>query len=481
MSANIIATEKVQIDPINAPPDSAFSFRGGYPIISFLIAQSDKYLVGKSLRLCGEFKITNGAGVAVKNNDGVGGGNGATRLNCSIDSRIGVASCLRQVTLSTLDNQTLEHIKEYPRLLSSLVPATHGGADLNNGNALGNITSSRSIVEACSLNTKRTFSIPIRCGLLSGTGLVPLGQNGTRGLIMNLECAPDASVLQPWLLGTATDPEAAESLQSGSVAGGVQIGDFSYTLSNVHLTYDLLVPDEEGAQMMNNASNGALQYNAYSSLYSVINSSDQTVSLNLGASKVQSIIHNIVPTTFVNNSQQLSNATYKLSNGPGVNAPILEVAYSKAGILFPRENRIDEQQKGVLGNEQSLIDAVTLETYLGAIKNINDLDNTLASCQTEIGKATRVNAVHGANINNPNRAIDDGGEDRWGMTLANKRPVFGLGIRQDIFKHGVDYSRTPYSVRVRSSLDGQNPNSLFTYVLASSTLLYSPEGIRVVS
>jgi len=479
MSANIIATEKVQIDPINAPPDSSFSFRGGYPIISFLIAQSDKYLVGKSLRLCGEFNITDGAGAAILNNGGVGVGNGATRKNCSIDSRVGVASTIRQVTLSTLDNQTLEHIKEYPRLLSSLVPATHGGADLNNGNALGNITSSRSIVQACSLNTKRSFSIPIRCGLLSGTGLVPLGQNGTRGMIMNLECAPDSSVLQPWLLGEATDPQAVETLQSGSVAGGAQIGDFSYTLSNVHLTYDLLVPDEEGAQMMNNASNGALQYNAYSSLYSVINSSDQTVSLNLGASKVQSIIHNIVPTTFVNNSQQLSNGTYKLQNGAAI-APIKEVAYSKAGILFPRENRIDEQQPGVIADERSSIDAITLETYLSSIKNINDLDNTLASAQTEDGKATRLNAYEGLNRNTPERNIG-GGEDRWGMTLANKRPVFGLGIRQDIFRHGVDYSRTPYSVRVRSELDGQHPNSLFTYILASSTLLYSPEGIRVVS
>lgn len=109
MSANIVATEKVQIDAINSPPDGKYSFRNGYPIVQFMIAQSDKYLVGKSLRLTGEIEInTDTAGQLPKNNDGVGGGNGAGRRNCSLDRVVGVAAAIQQVTLSTLDNQTLE-------------------------------------------------------------------------------------------------------------------------------------------------------------------------------------------------------------------------------------------------------------------------------------------------------------------------------------------------------------------------------------
>ena len=477
MSANILATEKVEIDPINAPPDGEYSFKNGYPIIQFLVAQSDKYLVGKSLRLTGQIEINNAAGDLPQNNAGVGGGNGATRRNASIDRVVGVASAIHQVTLSTLDNQTLEMVKQYPRLLSSLVSGTHGATDLTNGSSASQLVNSRDVVQACSLNTERSFSIPIRCGLLSGTGLIPLGQNGTRGMIVQMECAPDSSVLEPFLIADANDPDA-EAPTSGTTAS-LSIADFSYKLKNLSLTYDLLVPDSEGAQMMNNASQGALTYNAYSNLYSVINSSDQTVTLNLGASKVQSVIHNIIPTTKINNSQEKSNALYKLQNGAD-EADIKEVAYSKAGILFPRENRIDEKQPNAGADGESEIDCETLQTYLNSIRNINDIDNTLASAYTEASKATRVNSIAQAPASHVDPSVQGQYEDRWGNTLTNfTNPIFGLGIRQDPYMGGIDYSRQPYSVRVTSDLDGNNPNSLYTYVLAESQLMYSPQGIRI--
>ena len=238
---------------------------------------------------------------------------------------------------------------------------------------------------------------------------------------------------------------------------------------------------KKALNMMNNASQGALVYNAYSNLYSVINSSDQTVTLNLGASKVQSVIHNIIPTTKINNSQEQSNALYKLQNGAD-EADIKEVAYAKAGILFPRENRIDEKQPNAGANGETEIDCVTLQTYLNAIRNINDIDNTLASAYTETAKATRVNAIAQTPAAHADPNVLGQYEDRWGNTLTNyTNPIFGLGIRQDQFKHGVDYSRQPYSVRVTSDLDGNNPNSLYTYVLAENQLMYSPEGIRITS
>lgn len=479
MSANIIATEKVQIDPINAPPDNEYSFKNGYPIIQFLIAQSDKYLVGKSLRVCGEVELLDNTTTQVKNNNGVAGGNTVASRNACFDRVVGVASTISQVTLSTLDNQTLEMVKQYPRLLSSLVSATHGATDLTNGSSATQLVNSRGIVQACSLNTTRSFSIPIRCGLLSGTGLIPLGTNGSRGLQVQLECAPDSSVIEPFLKSTAANPDA-EAATSGTPTGSSSIADYSYRLKNLSLTYDLLVPDEEGAAMMNNASNGALTYNAYSNLYSVVNASDQTVTLNLGASKVQSVIHNIIPTTMINNPQEFSNALYKFKNGANA-APLNEVAYSKAGILFPRENRIDEKQPNA-GGGPSIVDSETLATYLNAVRNINDIDNTLASAKTEAGVDTRVNCVVKTPDSHPNDSPYGNFQDRWGNTLTNAtHPAFGLGTRMDTYRGGVDFSRQPYSVRVSSELDGNHPNSLFTYVLAESQLNYSPEGIKVSS
>ena len=65
-------------------------------------------------------------------------------------------------------------------------------------------------------------------------------------------------------------------------------------------------------------------------------------------------------------------------------------------------------------------------------------------------------------------------------TLPDPEPVFGLGVRLDPLSNvGVDYRNVPYSVRIVSDLDGNSPNSIYTYVLAQNSLMYSPQGIMV--
>ena len=490
--SNIIQTEKVSINPQNAPGNGVYSFKNGYPIVQFLIAQSSKYLVGKSVRLTGKIKILDAADAQVYNNAGVGGGNAAAAINATINETVGVASCIQQVTLSTLDHQTLEHIRQLPRLLSSIVSSTHSSPDLNNGTPIGNLTASRSIVEACSLNTQRDFSIPIRCGLLTGAGLIPIGQNGTQGMIVQLELSPDNTVLQPvkTVAAPLTAPYTSAGI-SGSAAAGADISQFHYQLSDLQLDYDLLVPDDEGVNAMETASNGQLTYNAYSSLYSVVNASDQQVVLNLGASKVQSVFHNLVPTPFVNNSSEFSNTLYKFDNGATYNQSVAldEVAFAKGGILFPLEERVNVEPK--LGEVPeavgSSLDAKVIEQYLNSVKPINTLTSTSISLMSEKNKSTRVTFASSdyREASGEYGVLDYNviyGEDRWPTTATDpNNHLFGIGIRQDQFKVGVDYSRTPYSVRIQSGLDGNSPLSLFTYVLATNTLTYSPQGIRVSS
>ncbi len=496
--SNIIQTEKVSINPQNAPSNGVYSFKNGYPIIQFLIAQSSKYLVGKSLRLTGKIKILDANDTQVKNNNGVGGANAVGGVNATINEVVGVASTIQQVTLSTLDHQTLEHIRQMPRLLSSIVSATHSSPDLNNGTPIGNLTASRSIVEACSLNTERDFSIPIRCGLLTGAGVIPLGQNGTQGMIVQLELSPDNTVLQPVSTVPAplTAPYNATNI-SGVSGGNTDISQFHYQLSDLQLDFDLLVPDEEGVNAMETAANGQLTYNAYSSLYSVVNSSDQQVVLNLGASKVQSVFHNLVPTPHVNNSAEPSNSLAKFATGGTYNTPVNidEVAFAKGGILFPLEERVDvepklgevaatTQQPAAVGSH---LDAKILEQYLNSVKPINSLTSTSLSLMSEDNKSTRVTFADSRIRDDYTEygVLDNNviyGEDRWPTTATDPdNHLFGIGIRQDQFKVGVDYSRSPYSVRIQSGLDGDSPFSLFSYVLATNTLTYSPQGIKVSS
>ena len=508
--SSIVRTEKVSIEPINAPSGgSGYSFKNGYPICQFLIAQSDNLLVGKSVRLSGKLNIysdNNSPPTAVNNNDGVGGvSDGALAKNGSIDCRVGVASCIEQVTLTTLDgNQTLENVRQYPRMLAGLHGAAMSPHDMTNGGSIGELTNGRSVVGACSLNVTRDFCMPIRAGLLSGTGVIPLGQAGVQGMIVQLQLAPDGNVIGPWqdialpppADGTGADPTrpnegAIIAYRDGYLTtnrSATTITDYHYELSDLVLSYDLLVPDEASVQKMNAVSSGQLKYNAYSSLYSVINSSDQTVVLNLGQKEVQSVVHNLVPTTKINNSKEISTRPYRLQSNSGAVAPIEEVAFAKGGLLYPIEERIVAAGNALPFADNSTLAADVIDQYLNSVKPLHTLDSTFISLLTEEAKQTRIqgalprrgiNSRGSIGLNEETNIV--GGSDRWPTTGADATTSFGIGIKSDAFKVGVDYSRTPYSLRVKSALQGDSPNSLYTYILATNTLTYSPEGIRVSS
>ena len=93
MSMNIQSVEKIEILPSNQPNNNTYSFRGGNPIISDL----------------------------------KGGGASAIHLS----SRVGVNACFQNVVLvSAASNQSLESIRNYGRLVSSLLSSTHSSQDM---------------------------------------------------------------------------------------------------------------------------------------------------------------------------------------------------------------------------------------------------------------------------------------------------------------------------------------------------------------
>ena len=509
--SSIIRTEKVSISPINAPSGgSGYSFKNGYPICQFLIAQSDNLLVGKSVRLSGKLNIYSDSAsppAEVNNNDGVGGvSTSALAKNGSIDCRIGVASCIEQVTLTTLDgNQTLENVRQYPRMIAGMHGAVMSPHDMTNGGSIGELTNGRSVVNACSLNVTRDFCMPIRAGLLSGTGVIPLGTAGVQGMIVQLQLAPDGNVIGPWQDIGQVPPAAGAGAKPTRPTGAAlevyrppydtenrssaTISAFHYELSDLELSYDLLVPDEASVSQMNAVSSGQLKYNAYSSLYSVINASDQTVVLNLGQKQIQSVVHNLVPTVKINNPSEISTRPYRLE-GAGAVADIEEVAYAKGGLLYPLEERINVVGNALPGVDNSALGADIIDQYLNSVKPLYNIDSTFISLLTEDKKQTRIQGAltrtgttgtRITSVGNNETTNIVGGADRWPTTGADATTSFGLGIRADAFKVGVDYSRTPYSIRVKSELQGDAPNSLYTYILATQTLTYSPEGIRVSS
>ena len=73
------------------------------------------------------------------------------------------------------------------------------------------------------------------------------------------------------------------------------------------------------------------------------------------------------------------------------------------------------------------------------------------------------------------------GDDTSKFTQVEDKNVFGIGVAEDPYRVGVDFKNTNYGVRIVSDLNGSSPNSVFTYVLAQNQLMYSPQGISVMS
>lgn len=454
---NIVNVEKVEILPLNPPANNAYSFKEGFPIVQFLIPNQPKLLAGSSMRLNGVLRINQSTSVEATPVLADNAANkGGTAANIALSSRVGVASAIDQITLSSMTNQTLEVVRSYGRYLASAQSVTHSQEDLDTNVQVESITASRSMNGSFLVNNDVSFSIPLRTGLLSGASEIPIGTNGIRGMIVQLQLSPDSQVLGGWVDNTGAD-------QNNASAG---TGAF-YQLRDVSLSYNLLVPDEQGSQQMSTPSTGSLSYNAISHLYSVVNSSDTTQNYNLGTAKTLSVFHNFLPTTHLNNYGQDGFATPKLQNSSAgvydADAEIRRVSFLKGGVNFPIENEIDVSTPAAQDRPLS-----ELETnFINSIKSYQSMNHSLMSLNTQNGLATSVNALDG--------------KDTSEFTQVEAKDVFGIGVAEDPYRVGVDFKNTNYGLRIVSDLDGTSPNSVFTYVLAQNQLMYSPQGISVMS
>jgi hypothetical protein len=461
---SIVEVERVEILPLNPPANNSYSFKQGFPIVQFMIPNQPKLLVGSTVRLNGTIRLnmpvsTEQLPELVDNNQNKGGAD-ASRNGC-LSSRVGVASTIEQITLSSMTNQTLEVVRSYGRYLASVQSVTHSQDDFDTNVQLESLTASRKMNGAFLVNNQVSFSIPLRSGLLSGGMEIPIGTNGIRGMMVELRLAPDAQVFSGFSLVDGTSKNDA-----GSGTG------MFYQLRDLSLSYNLLVPDAETSAKMSVPSTGSMTYNSISHLYSVINASDQTQNFNLGTSKTLSVFHNFLPTPHLNNYNEDSFETPRLKNVSGgkysAEAPIKRVSFLKGGVLSPIENEVDVETASINSRPRSEMEV----NFINSIKPYSMFNHSLISPNTQNQISTDVSPLTGKDL------IITGGQNRQ---QADPSPVFGVGVAEDPYKVGVDFKNTNYGVRIVSDLDGQSPNSIFSYVLAQNTLAYSPQGIAIVS
>ena len=130
---NIATVEKVQISPNNQPSNNTYSFKGGNPIITIQIASANKLLKASSVRLNGKLKVKQADGNTPNNQDAKTGG----AKNVQLNDKVGVSGLIQNIVLSSEQTgQTLESIRQYGRLVASLVPSLNSQETFTNEHAL---------------------------------------------------------------------------------------------------------------------------------------------------------------------------------------------------------------------------------------------------------------------------------------------------------------------------------------------------------
>lgn len=448
---NIVNVEKFEVLPSNQPANNTYSFRNGNPIITISIPSQAKLLRASSVRINGTLKLNTSAGALPNNNNLKSGG--ATEIEMS--SRVGVHSCFQNIVLSSdASNQSLEAIRQYGRLVASLLSSTHSAQDLateksNVALLTGLESSSHNLV-----NNEVRFSIPLYCGLLQGGSAIPLSANGVNGLKVQLELSSDQQVLK--------------GANAGDNAGAF------YELKDISLSGDLLIPDDKGMSALSVAGSGAFQYNSWSSLYSVINSSDTTQTYNLANSQVLSVIHNFAPVNANNNYAEdgFSNGELKNTNAGGsvYNQPVVlkKVSFSRGGVKLGLDYEMDCEEQSTSGIPETQV----MMSYLNAFSPLNNNSRMINQKQL-LG--------YGANDVMPFKQLGDPANESKGKQ-ADANRNFGIGLAMDrISDVGINFKGQSYATRIQSTLDGKSPNSVYTFVLSKNTLQYSPQGIMVMN
>ena len=458
---NIESVEKAEIFPLNNPSNNTYSFKQGHGTITFDVASQAKLLRPSSLRLNGTLKVVRADGVTLPDNQGLKNNNAAPH-QIQLNDRIGVNSVIQNIAINSASTgQTIEQVRNYGKMISTLLATTHSSDDYASNQSAVALATAVQFSSDNLINNEVKFSIPFYAGVMNSGKAIPLGMNGMRGLQFVIELASDQQVLK--------GAKAAE------FAGA------SYLLKNVSLSYDLLVPDAAGQEKMMVPGSGAFEYNSYNSLYSVINASDNTQTFNLAANNVLSVVHNFLPTTHSNNYAHDGFANPPLMKGTGYanKCNLDRVNFSRGGLKLGLDYELSVQKQSQENRPPTQVEV----NAINAIRPFYSAQHLLNQplLQAFGAKDSRLYSDRIQVLS----AVDSVGTDAGGVDFTADPSVsrnFAIGLALDnVSKEGVSFKGVSYAVRIRSDLDGASPNAVYTYALVKNQLVYSPQGIAVVS
>lgn len=354
-----------------------FSFSNGNPIIRFSVADTNAMLVGKEMRFCGNIKVK------------YDGTNTPTNLTATnLDRCAGIQSFIQSVSIGSrrYSANVLEVVHNYPRLATQLYTNTHSSKGMrttsfNEHGGIGKGSYNHFSKNGFGTNFKNTSErtlMTMRKGTLIDANGFDFALRLNTGLLMN-------NAIPLNLLGGL---EITINLNSNfaSVYGGDITSAVSYEINNPYLICPLLYLNPQQTQAQAQQPSGAFSFMSYQSLYSVIDSTDQSVVHRLNSKNLVSVIQNYIPVKYLNNTAHNGMACWNAG------APS-SLEYHKDGVRYPLEYNLEiRSDNGAGTNADENLQKVDLNPAVlwnsqSAIRNVKDIKRSMVIPENLLGMA----------------------------------------------------------------------------------------------
>ena len=440
----------ISIRPDNIPSDGKISFKNGFPILSFTIQSQNGILDPKSIRIAGNlqvFKDNANPPTPVNEED-------ARIDQVTMDNRLGIFNVMDQLIIRhNKSKQICEHIRHYPRYLSSYLGLGSSKQDL-----MGHLDESclimpdpdvffRSVIANASGVTAdqvvKSFSAHLPCGFLMSQNPINLMDSSFGGIQIEIHLSPDSNALFNRDGVTTNVPDA------------------HYRLTDLELTCEIADIPSDQVQAMSKETSGQYEFNTITSLYTSINSTNAQLQFALGLKQVQSVFLNFCPSSHINTLTANGNATTYPSKSDGSLAHFKRVQWLRGGVKYPCEydivTNIDKDGNTVV------VDPQVLKSFVDSVIPEYMTDRSSVSSQNNYRAYT----------------LSSTGDDSY-LETRDGGALFGIGQKYSQFNTGQDFSREQWGLSLESDLTDDSPQSVFIYVKARAVLVWNANGVQLL-
>jgi hypothetical protein len=435
----------IEIRPDNVPADGKVSFKNGFPILSFTISAQNGLLDTKSIRIVGDFNSYKDN--ATPNPTPVRDGDGLTMNN-----RLGIYNIFDALTIRSHRSKMIcEDIRHYNKYLNTYLGLTSSLQDqighLSNTCLIyPNPTAFRKNVVESPANSKQTnhFSVHLPCGFLQSGNMVNLNPDAFGGVQIELALSPDSNVFYS---------------TTGITTG---LTECHYELTNLKLCCE--VQDIPDGALSGDQSQGVMNFNTITSLYTSINSTNAQIQYSLSLRNVLSAFMTFMPVSN-NNTLTADGMTTTFMSGSSSTSDIANfrrIQFLKGGSKYPAD--FDFVNNFVGDSSTILPDPQLVRGFVEAVLPENAQDKSTIS---PLNTARDYNLTTGT-LSNSYTKIPDGGA------------LTGLGVKYGIGGAGEDFSMEQFGVSIESDLKQDKPQGVYIFIKARAQLVYNQNGIQLI-